>query len=132
MARALFISLPLILIFNLFTFWDGVVIYAFFHDCDPLKDENVKLNSADQLMPLVILKLFHNIPGLTGLCISGVFSASLSTISSAVNSLTAVTMEDFIRPYCFCKKLSESWMAFVAKLLGKLLSICYLITHFHL
>ncbi|GFV11541.1 sodium-coupled monocarboxylate transporter 1 [Trichonephila clavipes] len=118
LARALFISLPLILVFNLFTFWDGVVIYAFFHDCDPLKDENVKLNSADQLMPLVILKLFNNIPGLTGLCISGVFSASLSTISSAVNSLTAVTMEDFIRPYCFCKKLSESWMAFVAKLLA--------------
>ncbi|GFY61785.1 putative sodium-dependent multivitamin transporter [Trichonephila inaurata madagascariensis] len=116
--KALFISLPLILVFNLFTFWDGVVIYAFFHDCDPLKDENVKLNSADQLMPLVILKLFNNIPGLTGLCISGVFSASLSTISSAVNSLTAVTMEDFIRPYCFCKKLSESWMAFVAKLLA--------------
>ncbi|GIY62583.1 putative sodium-dependent multivitamin transporter [Caerostris darwini] len=116
--HALLLSLPLILIFNLFTFWDGIVIYALFHDCDPMKDENVNLNSPDQLMPLTILKLFRHIPGLTGLCISGVFSASLSTVSSAVNSLTAVTMEDFIRPYCFCQRLSESWMAFIAKILA--------------
>ncbi|CAL1269225.1 unnamed protein product [Larinioides sclopetarius] len=116
--NALFLSLPLILVFNLFTFWDGVVIYSLFHDCDPMKDPTVNLNSADQLMPYTIVKLFSHIPGLTGLCISGVFSASLSTVSSAVNSLTAVTMEDFIRPYCFCQRLSESWMAFIAKILA--------------
>lgn len=70
-------------------------------------------------MPYTILKLFGGIPGLPGLCIAGVFSASLSTISSAVNSLTAVTMEDFIRPFCFCKRLTESWAAFLAKIIGK-------------
>ncbi|XP_015913634.1 putative sodium-dependent multivitamin transporter isoform X2 [Parasteatoda tepidariorum] len=116
--KALFYSLPLILLFNVFTFLDGVVIYSIYHDCDPMLNENTKLESPDQLMPYAIIKMFSHIPGLSGLCIAGVFSASLSTISSAVNSLTAVTMEDFIRPYCFCKRLTESWAAFLAKVIA--------------
>ncbi|XP_035205853.1 putative sodium-dependent multivitamin transporter [Stegodyphus dumicola] len=115
---ALILSLPLILFFNIFCFWDGVVIYASFHDCDPMQNPASGLSSPDQLMPYAILKMFGHIPGLPGLCIAGVFSASLSTVSSAVNSLTAVTMEDFIRPYCFCKRLTESWAAFLAKVLA--------------
>ncbi|GBN74300.1 hypothetical protein AVEN_18821-1 [Araneus ventricosus] len=71
-----------------------------------------------QLMPYVILKIFGNIPGLTGLCIAGIFSASLGTLSSAVNALANVTVEDFIKPFCFCKKVNDTWMAFIAKLLG--------------
>ncbi|XP_054709989.1 putative sodium-dependent multivitamin transporter [Uloborus diversus] len=115
---ALILSLPLILIFNIFCFWDGVVIYANNYDCDPLQHPTHSLNSADQLMPYSILKMFGDTPGLPGLCIAGVFSASLSTVSSAVNSLTAVTMEDFIRPFCFCKRLTESWAAFLAKIIA--------------
>ena len=37
-------------------------------------------------------------PGLCGLFVSGIFSASLSTISSAVSSLSAVTLEDYLKP----------------------------------
>lgn len=37
-------------------------------------------------------------PGLCGLFVSGIFSASLSTISSAVTSLSAVTLEDYLKP----------------------------------
>ncbi len=37
-------------------------------------------------------------PGLSGLFISGIFSGSLSTVSSAINSLAAVTLEDYIKP----------------------------------
>ncbi len=38
-----------------------------------------------------------SIPGLTGLFIAGIFSASLSTVSAAVNSLAAVTLEDYLK-----------------------------------
>ena len=34
-----------------------------------------------------------------GLFVSGIFSGSLSTVSSAINSLAAVTLEDFIKPW---------------------------------
>lgn len=37
------------------------------------------------------------VPGLTGLFVSGIFSASLSTVSAAINSLAAVTLEDYIK-----------------------------------
>ncbi|XP_015913636.1 putative sodium-dependent multivitamin transporter isoform X2 [Parasteatoda tepidariorum] len=119
--KALLYSLPLIVIFNVFSFLDGVVIYSNYHDCDPMLDENTKLKSPDQLMPYAIIKMFSHIPGLSGLCIAGIFSAALSTVSSAVNSLTAVTMEDFIRPYCFCKQLTENW----ATLLAKIIAVCF-------
>lgn len=42
--------------------------------------------------------LLGQYPGLCGLFVSGIFSASLSTVSSAVSSLAAVTIEDYIKP----------------------------------
>ena len=37
-----------------------------------------------------------HMPGVAGLFIAGIFSGSLSTVSSALNSLAAVTMQDFL------------------------------------
>ncbi|XP_055936800.1 putative sodium-dependent multivitamin transporter [Argiope bruennichi] len=116
--QALLLSIPLVVFFFFFMFWDGISLYALFHDCDPMKDENVKLKSADQLMPYGILYIFGNIPGLTGLCIAGVFSASLGSLSSAVNALANITVEDFIKPFCCCKNISDTWMTLIAKLLA--------------
>lgn len=37
-----------------------------------------------------------HLPGVAGLFIAGIFSGSLSTVSSALNSLAAVTVQDFL------------------------------------
>lgn len=50
-----------------------------------------------QLMPLFVVDVMGAYPGLPGLFVSGIFSASLSTVSAAVNSLAAVTLEDYIK-----------------------------------
>lgn len=56
-------------------------------------------------MPLFVVDVMGNMPGLPGLFVAGIFSASLSTISAAVNSLAAVTLEDYIKPmYLHFKK----------------------------
>ncbi|CAL1266314.1 unnamed protein product [Larinioides sclopetarius] len=74
---------------------------------------------SSNLMPYGILKIFGNIPSLTGLCIAGIFSASLGTLSAAaVNALANITVEDFIKRFCFCKRANDIWMAFVAKILA--------------
>lgn len=36
-------------------------------------------------------------PGISGLFVAGIFSASLSTVSAALNSLAAVTLEDYYK-----------------------------------
>lgn len=54
------------------------------------------LNSP-QIMPLFVVDVMSNIPGLPGIFVAGIFSASLSTVSAAVNSLAAVKLEDYIK-----------------------------------
>lgn len=44
------------------------------------------------------MDIFKNLPGMPGLFVAGIFSAALSSLSSALNSLTAIALEDFIKP----------------------------------
>lgn len=50
-----------------------------------------------QLMPYYVVDTMGMIPGLSGLFVAGIFSASLSTVSAALNSLAAVTIEDYYK-----------------------------------
>ncbi|XP_035213784.1 putative sodium-dependent multivitamin transporter [Stegodyphus dumicola] len=104
---ALLISIPMNLLMYYTIYTCGLVIYANFAGCDPLlKTETSGISSADQLIPYYMIRSFSVYPGMAGFCVSGVFCAALTSISSAVNSLAAVTIEDFLRPFCSCK----SWV----------------------
>ncbi|MPC17230.1 putative sodium-dependent multivitamin transporter [Portunus trituberculatus] len=59
---------------------------------------NGDLPSPQQLLPLYVVETMGMVPGLSGLFVSGIFSGSLSTVSSALNSLAAVTYQDYILP----------------------------------
>ncbi|XP_061845695.1 sodium-dependent multivitamin transporter isoform X2 [Colius striatus] len=72
--------------------------------------------SSDQLVLYFVMDVLQDLPGLPGLFIACLFSGSLSTISSAFNSLATVTMEDLIRPYF--PGLSESRATLFSKLLA--------------
>lgn len=48
-------------------------------------------------MPLFVVDAMGSMPGLPGIFVSGIFSASLSSVSAAMNSLAAVTLEDYIK-----------------------------------
>lgn len=50
-------------------------------------------------MPHYVVETMQQYPGLSGLFVSGIFSAALSTVSGAVNSLAAVTVEDYIKVF---------------------------------
>ncbi|GFT15381.1 sodium-coupled monocarboxylate transporter 2 [Nephila pilipes] len=96
----------------------GLVLYAIFDTCDPVADEiHTGVSKYDQIVPYYIITRFSSIPGLTGLCVAGIFSGSLSTLSSALNSLSAVTVIDFIKPI-YESRLSETKMVFIAKMLS--------------
>ncbi|GFR26099.1 putative sodium-dependent multivitamin transporter [Trichonephila clavata] len=95
---AAFLSIPMLVSFHLLCCLCGLIIYAYFRFCDPLTSPDSPIEAADQLLPYFITSTFSDLPGLPGLCISGIFSATLSTISSTTNSLTSVTSEDFLKP----------------------------------
>lgn len=47
-------------------------------------------------MPLFVMDTMRSTPGLTGLFLAGVCSSALCSVSAALNSLAAVTLEDYV------------------------------------
>ena len=93
---ALWISWPILIVLSLSTSFSGLVIYYFYRKCDPLLSR--RISKEDQIMPIYVVDALSHIPGLSGLFVAGIFSASLSTVSSCLNSLAAVTLEDYFKP----------------------------------
>lgn len=71
-------------------------MYAYFKDCDPVLSGQI--DKMDQLLPYFMMKTLSTMPGVPGLFIAGIFSGALSSVSSFVNSLAAVCLEDYIKP----------------------------------
>lgn len=94
--RALWLNWPILTLLSLSTSLAGLCIFARYAKCDPQCAK--QLSSTDQLMPYYVVDTMGHIPGLAGLFVAGIFSASLSTVSASVNSLAAVTIEDYYKP----------------------------------
>ncbi|XP_077195305.1 sodium-coupled monocarboxylate transporter 1-like [Paroedura picta] len=92
------------LYFNLVGLWivissavlSGLSMYSIYKDCDPLTMGFVK--QPDQLMPYLVLDILGQFPGIPGLFVAGTYSGTLSTVSSSINALAAVTVEDIVKP----------------------------------
>ena len=73
----------------------GLALLGFFQAYPDLLPAGGSLKSqADQLFPHFIAA--HLPPVVTGLVVSGLFAAAMSSIDSGVNSITAVVMRDFL------------------------------------
>jgi len=95
---AVWMNFPGLVVIITLTCMIGITMFAFYKDCDPVKFGLI--NKADQMLPLMVLDILGNIPGLTGLFVACVFSGSLSSISSGLNAMSAVLLEDFLKPTC--------------------------------
>ncbi|ELT90749.1 hypothetical protein CAPTEDRAFT_112111 [Capitella teleta] len=73
----------------------GWISFAFY-EFDPLLQK--RMTKADQIVPLLLMDILGDQNGLPGLIMAAIFAAALSSVSSAVNSLAALTLEDFIKP----------------------------------
>ncbi|XP_036322430.1 sodium-coupled monocarboxylate transporter 1-like [Rhagoletis pomonella] len=102
---ALFIFCFGVLIMMALCGYNGLLIYATYKNCDPLTTKLAK--ARDQLLPLFVMDTLGDYPGLTGLFVAGVFSAALSSLSTCLNSMSAVVLEDFVKPFVK-RPLSES------------------------
>ncbi|KAH8266972.1 hypothetical protein KR026_012547 [Drosophila bipectinata] len=101
-----------VLAFILICGYTGLLIYATYAQCDPLETKLAQRN--DQLLPLLVMETLGKYPGLPGVFVAGVFSAALSSLSTGLNSLSAVVLEDFVKTFRKAP-LTERQTAFVMR-----------------
>ncbi|XP_015109706.1 putative sodium-dependent multivitamin transporter [Diachasma alloeum] len=94
--KAMFLNVILSVSLGSVVGFSGLVLYAYYKDCDPVTAGKIK--SYDMIMPYFAKDRMTRIPGLTGLFISGIFSASLSTVAAMLNSLAAMALADYLNP----------------------------------
>lgn len=84
----------------------GLVTFAYFFKCDPLKLG--KIEATDQIVPYFVATIFGDqFPGMLGLFIACVFSSTLSTLSSAFNAIAALVWDDILKK---CFPTSSTWV----------------------
>ncbi|XP_030006512.1 sodium-coupled monocarboxylate transporter 1-like [Sphaeramia orbicularis] len=88
----------------------GMCLYSMYKDCDPWTAGWI--SATDQLMPYLVMDVLMGCPGLPGLFFAAVYSGSLSTVSTGINAMAAVTLEDLIKPYT---NMSEKHLHWVSK-----------------
>ncbi|XP_075046851.1 sodium/iodide cotransporter [Mixophyes fleayi] len=74
----------------------GIIMFTFYLNCDPLLAGHI--STPDQYMPYLVLEIFEHYPGIPGLFLASAYSGTLSTVSTSINAMAAVTVEDIIKP----------------------------------
>ncbi|KAF8375907.1 hypothetical protein PRIPAC_82336, partial [Pristionchus pacificus] len=73
----------------------GFIALAYFYTCDPRETNEV--TSEDHIIILFARDILQPTPGLFGLYVSCIMAATLSTLSSGLNSVAAAIYEDWIK-----------------------------------
>ncbi|XP_033123444.1 sodium-dependent multivitamin transporter-like [Anneissia japonica] len=104
------LNIPMVTIIILFVGYQGLVLFTFYDD---MAFENTtdminttvssmtggpNITKSDQIMVYFISEQFGHIPGFQGLFIACLWAGTLSTVSSGLNAMIAVTLEDVIKP----------------------------------
>ncbi|CAF1259755.1 unnamed protein product [Adineta steineri] len=106
----------------------GVILYAYYAGCDPFTAGRIQ--NVDQILPYFIMDTLGNKKGIPGLFLACAFSGSLSTISSGLNSMAAVIIEDIYKGL-MRRKLNQDQQGFVSKLCSVVVGvIVMLLTYF--
>uniref|UniRef100_T1IR62 Sodium-dependent multivitamin transporter n=1 Tax=Strigamia maritima TaxID=126957 RepID=T1IR62_STRMM len=92
----------------------GLILYAMYSTCDPLRSRQIE--QTDQIFPIFVMHTMSSVPGMPGVFVAGVYSASLSTTSSVLNSLAAITLEDHVKPRW--KSLTDARATYLSKLIA--------------
>ncbi|XP_062578252.1 sodium-coupled monocarboxylate transporter 1-like isoform X2 [Saccostrea cucullata] len=105
--KSVFFNLPAAVLYESLMTFLGVVMFAYFSiaKCDLLGAGLVQ--SSNEIVPYFMMDQLAEIPGLAGLFLASFFSATLSTMSSGLNAISALVWEDIIQPYFQCFSLRQ-------------------------
>ncbi|KAL8591612.1 hypothetical protein ACOMHN_030498 [Nucella lapillus] len=110
---SLVLNLPLHLLFGLGLCLMGVLVYAYFvtTGCDPYAAGHI--TNKNQVAPYFVLQVLKDAPGMSGLYMAMLFSGTLSSVSSGINGMATVTVEDLLAPRF--KSLQDNTLTALAK-----------------
>lgn len=114
LCRVIIGSGPLKLVVMTLYLLTGIAIFAFYANCDPFTNEDIQ-KPAD-IVPYFVTNELGQFPGMIGIFISCIFSGILSYISSNINSLAAVTWEDFLARRKYYSIMNPAAQASVTRL----------------
>ncbi|KAJ8040724.1 Sodium-coupled monocarboxylate transporter 1 [Holothuria leucospilota] len=104
----------------------GMTVYAFYSTCDPLTSNQI--DRSDQIVPYFMMDVFSSYPGVPGILIGGAFCASLSSMSSVLNSLAAMAGQDIVKT--ICPNMSENKYNLVIKVISAIFGIITIVLAF--
>ncbi|XP_064595915.1 sodium-coupled monocarboxylate transporter 2-like [Liolophura sinensis] len=112
--KMVLLSIPGFLFLAIAASLEGFAAFAYYKskDCDPFAAGYI--SNSNEILPYFVMELFQTLPGLAGLFLASLFSASLSTLSSGLNGISANTLMDFVSP--FYPKISEFKRTVLAKI----------------
>lgn len=125
--QAIFLNVVGIVIFILLAGLIGIIVYAYYFGCDPYTAGLV--NNPDQLFPYFVMEVLSDKPGLPGIFLACIFSGSLSTISSGLNSLSAVFIEDIFKGL-MKRQVSDERQGLISKICSIVLGVVVMLLTF--
>lgn len=106
---------------SLLSTYMGLVMYSAYKSCDPYLANEIPRR--DAIIVHYVANRLKDVPGLRGIFVAGIFSATLSSLSSFSNSMAALALEDFIKPAFYRinnnkNQLQDSSVTWLAKILA--------------
>lgn len=93
--KVVWLNIPCLLVVVTILALDGMVIFANYAGCDLFVQG--KITRGDQVVPYFVINKLGHLSGLSGLFTACLYSAALSTISSALSGMSLIMLEDFIK-----------------------------------
>ncbi|KAG7268287.1 hypothetical protein CRUP_036735 [Coryphaenoides rupestris] len=101
--ESLYVNLVGLLVTLSLAMFCGLTMYSIYMKCDP--------SPTIDLLPYLVMDILAAYPGAPGFFVAAAYSGTLSTVSSSINALVAVTVEDFVRPAW--KNLTEKQLSWI-------------------
>ncbi|XP_075526585.1 putative sodium-dependent multivitamin transporter [Dermacentor variabilis] len=105
--RVVWAGTSMLAFFILSTTLTGLALTYWYRDCDPMLTGDI--TRYDQMVPFYVGESLANVAGLGGLFLSGLVGASISTVSSVVNSHAATFYVDIVSPNVDLGRTQAVW-----------------------
>lgn len=120
---AILLNIPGVIILISLCCFTGLVLYANLSGCDPLSDKSSNVKNPNQLVPFFVMQKFSNIIFIPGLFLSSIFCASLSSVSSALNSMSACIWRDYLMRVKYFNNFNDSKSSLTTKIIALLCGV---------